>query len=46
MRKGDAMTIDEFPPLVGRANALAIQMGFPLTRQAAARSAAGSSPTT
>ena len=36
MRKGDAMTMDELPPLVARANALAIQMGFPLTRQAAA----------
>jgi predicted O-methyltransferase YrrM len=36
MRKGDAMTIDELPPLVARANALAREMGFPLTRQEAA----------
>jgi predicted O-methyltransferase YrrM len=36
MRKGDAMISNELPPLVARANALAREIGFPLTRQEAA----------
>lgn len=37
------MTIDELPPLVERANALARAMGFPLTRQEAAPGVASAS---
>src|ERR1700748_3637734 len=44
MRKGDAMTIDELPPLVARANALAREMGFPLTRHEAAPGGAAACP--